>query len=145
MVKFTQMRRTLVSRGNLRWRQSKSYSIFTMLLTLFACCCRCFVRHLIESRFWIHFTGKLPIIIIASGSFAISLLIIAICFAICCCIRGSKKRQLPPADIIPKVWLFEYFEEKSTLFSSTILCNCFVEILHRFSFSFVLLFFLVFS
>lgn len=55
------------------------------------------------SPFFIHFTGKLPIIIIASGSFAISLLIIAICFAICCCIRGSKKRQLPPADIIPKV------------------------------------------
>ncbi|XP_031627812.1 irregular chiasm C-roughest protein-like isoform X2 [Contarinia nasturtii] len=50
---------------------------------------------------------KLPIIIIASGSFAISLLIIAICFSICCCIRGSrnsgKKRELPPADIIPKV------------------------------------------
>lgn len=51
----------------------------------------------------IYFTGKLPIIVIATASCAISLLIIAICFAICCCVKSSKKRELPPADIIPKV------------------------------------------
>lgn len=61
------------------------------------------MRFIFFFSLYIQYTGKLPIIIIASGSFAISLLIIAICFAICCCCRSNKKRELPPADIIPKV------------------------------------------
>lgn len=55
------------------------------------------------SLFCVHVrTEKLSLVLIASGSCLISLIIIVGCLSMCCCVR-TKKRQLPPADIIPKV------------------------------------------
>lgn len=55
-------------------------------------------------------TENIQLSLIASGACFISLIVIGICASICCCIRSKRtKRQLPPADIIPKVNFYFHF------------------------------------
>lgn len=58
---------------------------------------------------------KISLVLIASGSCLISLIMIVGCVSMCCCMR-SKQRQLPPADIIPKVRVEIVHQCSSTYF-----------------------------